>query len=266
MAHRLDGRVAIVTGASRGLGQYCAMAYALEGARVAVVARSKTESNLHLPGNARVTAEMIRDYGGEAIPVICDVSDLSDVEAMAKAVFDHYGRIDVLMNNAGVVWDDPISTIPPRLFEQEIRVNLLGAFYCARAVLPFMRANHGGSMINVSGGGLDHRSHLGAIKHALEVISQGLADELRGEGIAVNCLRPAGWVDTPGTLVRAIDQRSLAPPQSYMEAAVLLALQTAGSYTGMVKTDAEVIRDLGDPKQLSRFMALNPQSWRESLR
>ncbi|HLF77526.1 MAG TPA: SDR family NAD(P)-dependent oxidoreductase [Dehalococcoidia bacterium] len=266
MAGRLEGKVAIVTGASRGLGQYCAVAFALEGAKVAAVGRSQRETNLHLPGNVNLTAGMVEDYGGEAVPLICDVSDQEAVESMVSIVLERFGRIDVLMNNAAVGWDDPIVTVPPRLFEQELRTNVLGAFFCMRAVLPSMQLQGAGNIINVTAGSAEDHTHYGASKRALEVLTLGLADEVRGNGIAVNCLRPVGWVDTPGSLVRDLRPSDRAPPQSYLEAAILLAIQTSNSCTGSVKTDAEVVRDLGDLKLLNRFIALNPPYWGESLR
>src|SRR4051794_27519852 len=98
---RLTGKVAIVTGGSRGLGQYCAIAFAYEGAKVAVLGRNSHENNLHMPGNVNFTAEMIEELtGDEALPLICDVTDVAAVEAMVQQVLDRWGRVDVLLNNA----------------------------------------------------------------------------------------------------------------------------------------------------------------------
>src|SRR6266852_3868987 len=101
---RLAGKVAIVTGSSRGLGQYCAIAYAFEGARVVVVGRNSRETNLHMPGNVYYTADMIEELTGAlALPIVCDVSDPVAVEGMVAQVLDHWGRVDILLNNAAYV-------------------------------------------------------------------------------------------------------------------------------------------------------------------
>src|SRR4051812_48831002 len=116
MPGRLSGKIAIVTGASRGLGLLCAVAYALEGATVIVTGRSQRESALHMPGNVFLTAETIREFGGEAVAIPCDVSDRASVEHLAVQVLGRFGRVDILMNNAAFEPDETPSTMPVRLF------------------------------------------------------------------------------------------------------------------------------------------------------
>jgi NAD(P)-dependent dehydrogenase (short-subunit alcohol dehydrogenase family) len=246
---RLAGKVAIVTGSSRGLGLYCALAYAQEGAKVVVVGRNARETNLHMPGNVYLTAEAIEELtDSPALPIICDVTDLKSVDSMVKTVLDSYGRIDLLLNNAAYVMPEgeAITEVPVRLFEQMLHVNVLGAFSVVRAILPAMQAQRSGNIINVSGRSRTRGSPLEATKMALETLTVGLADALRSQGIAVNCLRPAGFIDTPGVLLNSdLRPADLTPPDSYVEAAILMAMQSADTYTGQVKTDVEVIRDLG---------------------
>src|SRR5271163_2655454 len=101
---RLAGKPANVTGSSRGLGQYCALAYALEGAKVVVVGRNNRETNLHMPGNVYLTAEAIEELtGSPALPVICDVTNRESVDSMVRTVLDSCGQIDLLLNNAAYV-------------------------------------------------------------------------------------------------------------------------------------------------------------------
>ena len=102
MAGRLQGKVAVITGASRGLGQYVAVGYAKEGARVVIAARTETESNPQLPGTIYHTAKLVEEAGGEAFPVVCNVADAESIDAMTKAVLDKWGRIDIVMPNAAV--------------------------------------------------------------------------------------------------------------------------------------------------------------------
>ncbi|MGD9894407.1 MAG: SDR family NAD(P)-dependent oxidoreductase, partial [Dehalococcoidia bacterium] len=232
MAGRLEGKVAIITGASRGLGQYCAIGYAREGATVVIAARTETETDPRLPGTIHHTARLVEEAGGVAFPVVCNVADNASVEAMVKQVLDRYGRIDVLMNNAAVQPAGFISTIPIRHWELEFRVNVHGTFYGCRAVLPAMIEQKQGNIINISSVGALGGSHYGATKRAVEAMSIGLAQEQRENGIAVNAFKPVRGIETPGLLFgRAPGQvggprpagETVPPPDSYVEAAILLA-------------------------------------------
>ena len=254
MAGRLAGKVAIITGASRGLGQYCAVAYAKEGAKVAVAARTEQESDPRLPGTIYATARMVDEAGGEGFPVVCNVADMASVEEMVEKVLAKFGRIDILMNNAAVQPPGGISTIQARHWELEFRVNVHGPFYCTRAVVPTMVKQKSGNIINISSIAArpDSGSHYGATKRAVESMTIGLANELRGDGIAVNCLKPDGGLDTPGIRFARggqIDpemERLFPKPDNYLEAAVLLAMQTPDTCTGGVFYDSEAIARFAD--------------------
>lgn len=270
MAGRLQGKVAIITGASRGLGQYCAVGYANEGAIVVVAARTETETDPRLPGTIHHTAKLIEDAGGVAFPVVCNVADYASVEAMVQQVLDRYGRVDILMNNAAVQPAGYISTIPIRHWELEFRVNVHGTFYGCRAVLPAMIEQKQGNIINISSVGALGGSHYGATKRAVEAMSIGLAQEQRENGIAVNAFKPVRGIETPGLLFgRAPGQvggprsasEEIPPPDSYVEAAVLLAMQTPQTFTGQVVDDAEVIARLADDATKQRMRDINPPSW-----
>jgi NAD(P)-dependent dehydrogenase (short-subunit alcohol dehydrogenase family) len=275
MAGRLAGKVAIITGASRGLGQYCAVGYAREGARVVIAARTEQEKDPQLPGTIFETAKLVEQAGGEALPLVCNVADHESVEKMTQTVLQKWGQIDVLMTNAAVQPPGGISTIQVRHWELEFKVNVHGPFYCIRAALPAMLARKSGSIINISSVAARGGSHYGATKRAVEAMSIGLAQELRDHGIAVNALKPVGAIETPGLLydrsagrVRpAIPRggRALPPPDSYVEAAILLALQTPQSFTGQVHNDAEIIARLADEPTREKFRALNPPTWVASM-
>jgi NAD(P)-dependent dehydrogenase (short-subunit alcohol dehydrogenase family) len=161
---------------------------------------------------------------------------------------------------------ESIAEVAIRLFDQMLRVNVLAAFSVVRAVLPTMQAQRSGSIINVSGRSRAPGSLLDATKMAIETLTIGLANELRLQGIAVNCLRPVGFIDTPGVLLnREVKPSDVTPPHSYLDAAVMMATQTAASYSGQLKTDAEVIRDLCDASLLHHYKSMNPKAWGESL-
>jgi citronellol/citronellal dehydrogenase len=275
MAGRLQGKVAIITGASRGLGEYCAVGYGREGATVVIAARTETERDPRLPGTIHHTAKLVEEAGGEAFPVVCNVADNDSVEAMVKQVLDRYGRVDILMNNAAVQPAGFISTIPIRHWELEFRVNVHGVFYGCRAVLPAMIEQKSGNIINISSVGAQGGSHYGATKRAVEAMSIGLAAEQRENGITVNAFKPVRGIETPGLLFgRAPGQvggprpvgEQVPPPDSYVEAAILLAMQTPDTFTGQVVNDAEVIARLADEATRQRMKELNPPAWAEAMR
>ncbi len=263
---RLDGQVAIITGASRGLGQYCALGFAKEGARVAIAARTVEETDARLPGTIYHTAELIIDTGGEALPVICNVADQASIKAMARQVLDRWGRIDILMNNAAIQPPGDNVDIREKHWKLIYNVNVNGAFYCIRAVLPAMEDQQHGNIINISSAATAGGTPYGGTKRALEAMTEGLASELRHKNIAVNALKPLSAIATPGFLFAQVPRGDggvpdLPPPDSYVEAAVLLACQTPESYTGQINNDAQVIGNLADEKTKVRLKELNPDYW-----
>lgn len=268
MSDRLKGQVAIVTGASRGLGEYCALGFAREGAKVVIAARTVKEQDPRLGGTIHRTAKLIEEEGGEAYPVICNVADTSSIEAMIGQVMNRWGRIDILMNNAAIQPPGVNSSITPKHWELIYRVNVHGPFHCIRAALPVMKEQGSGNIINISSGASKGGTPYGGTKRALEALTEGLAAELKQQGITVNSLQPLSAIETPGYLFAQLprgEQGSAAPelppPDSYVEAAVLLATQSPDTFTGRVHNDAEVIGYLADSETKSRFRQLNPQYW-----
>lgn len=267
MTRRLEGKVAIITGASRGLGQYCSVAYAKEGAVVVVAARTEQEVDPRMPGTIHETARMVEEAGGEGFPVVCNVADPTSVDAMVEKVMARYGRIDILMTNAAVSVPGNVSLVQPRHFELEFKVNVFGPFHCIRAVLPAMVGRKSGNIITISSSAANpgNESHYGAGKRAVEAMTVALAHEQRENGIAVNCLKPDGGIETPG--IRYIIDRPEGPPdrpaedfdfptpESYVEAAVLLAMQTPTTCTGEVFHDSEAIDRLADEVTKARIRA-----------
>ena len=184
---RLDGMVAVVTGAGRGIGQAIALAFAREGARLALAARSANE--------LEDTARQVRDLGAPALVIPTDVTDRDQVDHMAAQVIDRYSAIDILVNNAGVAGPiGPLQDNDPAYWVRTIQVNLIGAYLCCRAVLPAMLKRNRGKIINMSGGGslngAADMSAYGSTKAAVVRLTECLAIELAQTNVCVNAIAP----------------------------------------------------------------------------
>ena len=183
----LEGKVVMITGASQGLGRALALAFAREGARVAINARSE--------GSIGPVAEEVEDAGAEVLALAADVSRGADVERMVGETVERFGKIDVLVNNAGLLGPRVgIEDYPEEEWREVIDANLTGPFLVTRAAIPHLP--EGGSVINVvSGVSVDGRAEWGAYsvsKFGIEGLTQILAAELAGRGIRVNAVDPGG--------------------------------------------------------------------------
>ncbi len=244
-SNKMDGMVAIVTGASRRRGRAIAKEIAEEAAKVVVSARRSSPTGL--PGTAVETAEQIRSQGGEAMALTCDVSNEEQVMAMVGQTIDAYGRVDVLFNNAGImVLGETLLDIAPVKWDQSVAANLRGPYLCCRAVLPTMINQGRGSIIHIgSRMGSDHEQGGGtlysATKAAVHMFSLCLADEVREHNIAVNILSPGG-LRTEGSAAIPWTQRDWherVEPEAVGPSAVYLALQDASTFTGQLVLRAE---------------------------
>lgn len=267
MGRRLANKVVVITGSSRGLGQYCALGYAAEGASVVVTARSHADGG---QSDLARTAEMITDAGGTALPIACDVADPTSINAMVDAALDKFGRIDVLMANAAYFAPGTLSTMEPHDWERQFQVNVHGVFHSIRAVLPSMIERRSGNIITISSVAAHKGSHYGATKRAVLGMTMGFAEEQKSNGIAVNALRPVAAIKTPGWLasrsaeVLKTRAHRASPPDSYVEAAILLAMQDVATCSGEELTDSQVLKRFGSDGDLERFGAMNAPVWSES--
>lgn len=211
MSQSLQDKVAIVTGAGRGIGRAIAIGYAAAGAAVCCAARTA--------GEVEAVAGEIRAAGGRAIAVATDVTRPRDVEAMVEATIDAFGGLDLLVANAGVEGTRAaVERADPEAWRHTVEVNLFGAFHCVRAVIPAMRARGGGRIIAtgsaIRNAGKGGRSDYACSKAGLWMLLASLAQELADDGIAVYELIP-GPVRTGMTLPRqAREAAGLAPPAS----------------------------------------------------
>lgn len=254
---QLRDAVAVVTGASRGIGRATALALAREGASVVCTARSSDDAPTKLPGTIEETVRMVRETGGTAVAVPCDVSREEQVEALAERTLGEFGRVDVLVNNAAVNAMAPFAETPLKRWDLVLNVNLRGTVMCTRAFLPAMIERGGGSIVNVSSGAVTDipiTVELGIIpyavsKVAVERFTTFLAEELRPDAIAVNCLRIEEAIATEGARLAnpAADFWGWETPEACAEAILWLATRES-DYTGRVLTLAEVREASGGPR------------------
>ena len=245
----LSGQVAVVTGASRGIGRAIAVAFARAGADVVVAARSSEGAPSKLPGTIEGTAREVEAAGRKALAVPMDVTDESQVREAARRTLDTFGRADILVNNAGISFPAPFTETPLKRWDLVMAVNLRGPVMCAQAFLPAMLEQGSGRIINIS-------SYLAEVlmpgmmsysvsKIALEKWTQALAAELAAKGIAVNALRIEMNIATEGWQFRNpdIDYSSWEKPEAAAETTLWLATRDP-SFTGRVMTIEEIRNEM----------------------
>ncbi len=237
MTALLRGKIAIVTGAGRGIGRAMALGYARAGAKVLLAART--------PAEIEIVAAEIQAAGGEALTVVTDVSREDDVQRMVDRAVSSWEHVDILVNNAGVGGPTGlIHELDLAEVDQTWAINLRGAFLCSRAVIPLMIEQGGGNIINVSSGAGQRKPRKGVrslpyqiSKFAMEGLTNGLAVQLREFKINVNSLLPGPIAtrlhqDTAPERIAALG--GLGQPEDVVPAAIYLASRPPGKFTGQI--------------------------------
>lgn len=243
---KLDGKVAIVTGASRGIGKAVALALANAGASVIVAARTMEESG-PLKGSIIKTADEIKRQGGQAIPIQTNVADEISVENMVQRTLDEMGRIDILVNNA--------ATNTPRYFKDStlkqwdiiLKVALRSVVVCAKAVLPSMTAQRYGHIINISSvvaitiniplTGLAYD----VSKAGINRFTWGLAEELKEHNIAVNALMPDNTASEGWAMLNPdVDKSDWQTPELWGKIVAFVATRDPATFTGRILTADDI--------------------------
>lgn len=250
-ARSLQGRVILVTGASRGIGREIAVRVAADGATVALLARTETP-NPKLPGTLQETADAVRDAGGHPLPVICDVRDPAAVEAAVATVAAQCDVIDAVVNNAGALDLRSTSELPLNVFHRLLEVNVEGPFALVQAALPYLIKSANAHIVNVSpplnlappwvGAHVRHTTG----KYAASLLTLGWAAEFASIPVAVNSVWPATTVASTGMIVAMGDGvRARAREPQIMADAIRALLARSTDCTGNFYTDEEILRDEG---------------------
>jgi 3-oxoacyl-[acyl-carrier protein] reductase len=240
---RLKDQVAVVTGGSRGIGKGIVQAFAAEGARVAIVYRGSAEA-------AAALEKEIKQKGGMALALQCDVVDGASVDACIERVGKELGLVDILVNNAGVIEDDLFIRLDAERWNKVIQTNLGGAFnFCKAVAYDHMMKRRKGRIINISSVAAEHvnpgQTNYAASKGAINAFTRALAMELASRGVTVNAIAP-GFIETDmsaavrnkaGDLIKKyIPMRRIGVPEDIARVAVFLASADSAYLTGQVLT------------------------------
>jgi citronellol/citronellal dehydrogenase len=261
---RLDGKVVVVTGASRGIGADVARLFAAEGGRVVCAARTLEEGQHPLAGSLARTVAAIREAGGEAHPVAINIAEPKECERLVQEARERYGPVDVLVNNAALTYYVPVKDYPVSKWLRSWAVNFQAPFILSQLVLGDMIPRRRGAIVNISSGsaigpgrgpypdatvGARGGTCYGAEKAALERFTQGLASEVYQYGVSVTSVAPSQVVPTPGTvyhrLVSGLDDPRGEPPLLMAQAALLLATEPLDRVTGRVTYSQQILREFG---------------------
>jgi citronellol/citronellal dehydrogenase len=245
----LQGRVAVITGASRGIGRALALGLARAGCHIVIAAKSTT-SSAKLPGSIFTVAAEVEALGVQALPIQVDVCDEQQIENMSAKTRERFGRIDLLINNAGALhWSSLLDT-PAKRFDLVMGVNARAAFLCSRAVLPAMIERRWGHIINMSPP-LDMSMVPGRIAYSISklgmtLLSFGLAEEVRTRNIAVNSLWPVTIIESQASINHALGTPAMwRKPDILVDCVLRLAEKEPGEMTGQALLDEDFLRSQG---------------------
>jgi len=258
---KLDGKVAIVTGASRGIGKVVAELFAAEGGSVVCAARTLEEGGHFFEGSLDSTVSGIQKAGGKALAVQADVSDEGSCANLVAAAKEAFGPPDILVNNAALSYFVPIKDFDVKRWWRAFAVDVHGPFMMSQKVLPDMIERRSGAIVNVSSGaaigpgrgpykepGIGATMY-GAVKAALERFTQGLAEEVYQFGISVAAVSPSQVVPTPGTvyhkLVTGLDDPRGESPEVMAKAILLLATEPIEKVSGRVTYSQLILKEFG---------------------
>lgn len=247
---RLKGRVAFVTGASRGIGKACAIALAKEGADVVIASKSLDETDPRLPGTLRDVQREIEGLGRKCLALKLDVRYVEQIQAAVQEAGEVFGRIDILLNNAGAFWWHPIDETPEKKWDLVMTINAKAPFFTAQAVLPWMKKNNWGHIINMSPP-IKAEAAEGKIaymisKFGMTLLTHGLAGEVRDSNIGVTSLWPMTIIESYASI-----NAGLGGPELWRKADIIadsmlaIVCDEPLKRTGRALIDEDVLREVG---------------------
>ena len=244
----LHGRVAVITGASRGIGRALAIRLAAEGADVAIGAKSE-QSTERLPGSIHETADAIRALGRRALAIPTDVRYEDAIRNLIEGAIAEFGRLDILVNNAGAIWMQPILATPPKRFDLLMGVNVRAAYIACYCALPQMVKQQWGHILNMCPR-LSNQPHPGKTAYMISKLGMtrvalGVAAEHRENNIAANSLWPRTIIETQASINWNLEDRSQwRTPEILCDASLAIFAQEPRSATGRQWLDEEALTEL----------------------
>ncbi len=245
----LTGKVAVITGASRGIGRCIALAFARQGANVVIAAKSD-EPHPKLPGTIHTVAEEVEAFGVKALPLKVDVRDDEMIQAMVERTMETFGRIDILINNAGALWWMPVLETPMKRYDLVNEVNSRAAFACTQACLPHILETGGGHVL-VFSPPVDLRALPGKVaylisKFGMTMLALGLAEEMQGKPFSINALWPVTAIESAATINFQLGTPEMwRKPDILADACLALVTTPPGEVTGKALLDEDVLRSIG---------------------
>jgi citronellol/citronellal dehydrogenase len=246
MEKKSDGRVAIVTGSTRGIGREIALLFARQGCKAVVIAAKTTVDTDQLPGTIYSVAKEVDALGSIGFPWRLDVQDDVSIEEMVTQVVSKFGRIDFLINNAGALWWKKVIDTPMKRYDLINDINARGSFAVTRACLPiFLKQGYG--RVVVMSPPIDLTIMSGKVgyfisKYGMTMLAHGLGDELKGTGITINALWPSTMVESFATINHKLGERALWRKASIIADSTLGIVCEDGSFTGHALIDEDYLR------------------------
>jgi citronellol/citronellal dehydrogenase len=251
----LSGKRIFITGGSRGIGLAIALRAARDGASVAIAAKT-SEPNPKLPGTIHSAAQEIRDAGGVALPIQCDLRDEEQIAAAVNQAAQEFGGIDILINNASAINLTPTEATPAKRFDLMFDVNVRGTFLTSQAAIPHLRESAKAGRnphiltlsppLSMKAKWFQHHVAYTMAKYGMSMCVLGMSEEFRKTGIAVNALWPRTAIDTAALqMIPGIDTAACRTPEILADAAYVILNRESKECTGNFFVDDEVLASVG---------------------
>ena len=251
----LSGKRIFVTGGSRGIGLAIALRAARDGASVAIAAKT-SEPNPKLPGTIHSAAQEIRDAGGVALPIQCDLRDEEQIAAAVNQAAQEFGGIDILINNASAINLTPTEATPAKRFDLMFDVNVRGTFLTSQAAIPHLRESAKAGRnphiltlsppLSMKAKWFQHHVAYTMAKYGMSMCVLGMSEEFRETGIAINALWPRTAIDTAALqMIPGVDTAACRTPEILADAAYVILNRESKDCTGNFFVDDEVLASVG---------------------